>query len=204
MSRRLRSNTTDFNAKQARENIETYARKIDSANPKLHLFSKATGELKIAAISKELGFYGASVQTIRKFFSDEPQVFNADTFEEIAKHTGIHEAYWRGQTTETNKEIYEKQRIDRLDAEEKAAELERIQKEKHREEVARYKMFFGMLGYRYEGADIDDYAKPSHTVSKCDAPETMQGLSVGEMSSLMNELSDALGYWLYKKSRESQ
>ena len=200
MPKRLRSDTGDFNAEQARENIETYARKIDLTNTKLHLFSKATGKPKIAAISRALGFDGAEVQTIRKFFSDEPQVFNDDTFEAIAKNTGIHKDYWLGLTTETDQSAYE----ERLEAEKKFDELERIQRKNREKEIEQYKQFFGMLGYQYEGAGIEEeYTKPTHGIAESSTPEPMQGLSDADMSSLINELSDALGYWLYKRKRET-
>ena len=191
---------TAAEARQALENIKNYAAQKHATNPGLKLLHK-NGKPNIEAIARHFGFdYPGGVRTIRKFFNDESPQFKASTFEEIAKHTGIHEAYWRGLTAEADRNAYK----DRLTIEKKFDELERIQRKNREKEIEQYKQFFGMLGYQYEGAGIEEeYTKPTHGIAESSTPEPMQGLSDADMSSLINELSDALGYWLYKRKRET-
>lgn len=193
-----------YNHKQRRENMERYVREKSATAPELHLLHK-NGEINEAALARHLGLTDKPNRTIPHFFSDEPHEFKNKTYSRIVEHTGIHEAYWRGLTTEQDNDKYEAEHRERLEAEGKMDELERLQAEKHRNEVKRLTTFFDLLGYGYECSDDwdSDYLgiKELHTITRKGTSES-QKLTDGELDNVMKAAAGFLDYALYKIRRE--
>ncbi len=189
---------TRFNQKQARENIEKYLSQMNIAHPELHLLKK-NGAPNKDRIAEHFGFPDS--RTISKFFRDDPQRFNFWTFKEIAKRTGIHEAYWQGLTVEQDQSVYEaKLREDRL-SREAMDELERLQDQRHRNEVERNTVFFDLLGYRYD-CDVNwQFIDRPHTITKKGTSDS-QVLSDLDLKRVIDEAAGFLDYALYKIRKE--
>lgn len=193
-----------YNHKQRRENMERYVREKSATAPELHLLHK-NGEINEAALARHLGLTDKPNRTIPHFFSDEPHEFKNKTYSRIVEHTGIHEAYWRGLTTEQDNDKYEAEHRERLEAEGKMDELERLQAEKHRNEVKRLTTFFGLLGYEYECSNDwdNDYldTKRPHTLTRKGTSDS-QHLSEKDLQKVIDEAAGFLDYALYKIWRE--
>lgn len=96
---------------------------------------------------------GLKRETISFICAGKDKAYNYDTFLQIQERLGYIVEYWQGLTDETTTEGYKnelQQKKDiseyenaELDAGERLAELQA-------ETVQRHKIFFGMLGYRYE------------------------------------------------------
>ena len=146
-------------------------------------------------------------RTISAIRTGKDKVFCIATFETIAKCTkaGYPVDYWTGMTDSTDCSEYEREKRERILAEQGMEELEKRIANEHRQKVQQYKSFFSVCGYRYD--DISDINDPvtydeelggkPHLLTKYGSNDEFS-LSNSEFQELLSKLTDTIDFVRFK------